>query len=170
VNNGATTVLNSGKSAGNFHACIGCSSCQVSRCSPDILCEVLPVCRVSLPPAVPLLFRFLLVRSRASAAATTGSSCIFIFDRRCILYQEEAVSRVELKYSKPPKTPSTSTRSILHARPSFHTRHFLYRHPYTRLQHRLGHPSRTNLTDHMALCCTALCCSCSCSCSCSYSG
>ena len=63
--------------------------------------------------------------------------------------KQQAVSRVQLRCSNPPQTHSASSPSILHTRSSFHTRHFHYRHPYTRLQHRLGHPSRTNLTYHM---------------------
>ena len=52
-------------------------------------------------------------------------------------FQQEALSRVQQRCSKPTHTHSTSSPSILHTRSSFHTRHFHHRHPYTRLQHRL---------------------------------
>ena len=69
--------------------------------------------------------------------------------RRWHFLQQHALSRVQQRCSKPPQTLSTPSPSILHTCPSFHTRHFHYRHPYTRLQYRLGHRSRTNLTHHM---------------------
>ena len=72
-----------------------------------------------------------------------------VLGRRWHFYKQQGPSRVWQRYSKPPQTHSTSSRSILHTRSSFHIRHFHYRHPYTRLQHRLEHVSRTNLTYHM---------------------
>ena len=54
-----------------------------------------------------------------------------------LFFQQEALSRVQQRCSKPPQTHNTSSPSILHTRSSFHTRHFHHRHPYTRLQHRL---------------------------------
>ena len=72
-----------------------------------------------------------------------------VLGRRWHFYKQQGLSREQQRYSKLPHTLSTSSRSILHTRSSFHIRHFHYRHPYTRLQHRLEHVSRTNLTYHM---------------------
>ena len=86
--------------------------------------------------------RQLAQRQRAARRQCAHPSVAFFF-------QQEALSRVQQRCSKPSQTLSTPSPSILHTCPSFHTRHFHYRHPYTRMQYRLGHRSRTNLTHHM---------------------
>ena len=66
-----------------------------------------------------------------------------------IFYTQQAFSRVRQRCCVLPQTHSISSPSILHMHSSFHTHHFDHRHTYTRLQYRLGHRSRTNLTHHM---------------------
>ena len=101
-----------------------------------------------------MLFSLLLslVAHAAGIAESLIVSALLVDDelvRRWHFLQQQVLSREQQRYSKPPHTLSTSSRSILHTRSSFHIRHFHYRHPYTRLQHRLEHVSRTNLTYHM---------------------
>ena len=106
-----------------------------------------------------LINAMLLSLLRSLAAYATGvaepliASALLVDDvlirRWHFFLQEQALSRVQQRCSKPPQTFSTPSPSILHTCPSFHTRHFHYRHPYARLQHRLRHSSRTNPTYHM---------------------
>ena len=108
------------------------------------------------PPLNAMLFSLLL--SLAANAAGIADSLIvsaLLVDnvpRPSVAFftAQQASSRVQQRYCVLPQTHGIPSPSIPHMHSSFQARHFNHRHTYTRLQHRLGHRSRTNLIYHKA--------------------